>query len=123
MLAGRDFDAAVDFAGFTGQDAQGAIEALSGHTGHYVFINSGQVYLVLDGQAQPDRVPLAEESYRGVLLAEPETHPHRAEWRYGVGKREAEDIFAAAFAATGFPYTALRLPMVEGEGGGIRPGG
>src|SRR5688500_18142762 len=43
LLAGREWDAVVDFAAFTGEDAGRAAEALDGRTGHYVFISTGQV--------------------------------------------------------------------------------
>src|SRR4030095_1243608 len=34
-------------------------------------------------------------------------------WVYGVEKRAAEDLLAEAWTARGFPYTSLRLPMVN----------
>ena len=112
-LSGHSFDAAVDFAIFGGGDAKGAIEALAGRVGHYVFISSGQVYLVRESVARD--APLGEDTYEGPVMQPPEDPHDLAEWRYGVGKREAEDIFASAFTTMGFPCTALRLPMVEGE--------
>jgi nucleoside-diphosphate-sugar epimerase len=36
-------------------------------------------------------------------------------WQYGHDKRQAEDLFAAAWANARFPYTSLRLPMVHSE--------
>jgi nucleoside-diphosphate-sugar epimerase len=50
------------------------------------------------------------------LLPEPDAaHPDHPEWAYGMGKRAAEDVFAAAWARERFPSTRLRLPMVHGE--------
>lgn len=66
-LAGREFDAAVDFAAFRRADAEGAMKALEGRVGHYVVISTGQVYLV---RADPP-VPAREEDYDGPLMAEP----------------------------------------------------
>jgi nucleoside-diphosphate-sugar epimerase len=111
LLAGRSFDAAVDFAAFDGEDAKGAVATLGGNVGHYVQISSGQVYLVREGCPWP----AAERDYTGPLIPEPEDALDQAEWAYGVGKRAAEDALAEAFAATGFPATCLRLPMVDGE--------
>jgi nucleoside-diphosphate-sugar epimerase len=37
------------------------------------------------------------------------------EWLYGIGKRGAEDVLATAWAERQFPYTSLRLPMVNSE--------
>jgi nucleoside-diphosphate-sugar epimerase len=60
-LIGRTFDAAVDFAAYTGDDARGAIETLGqDRVGHYILISTGQVYLVRDrcpGARQLLRVP------------------------------------------------------------------
>jgi nucleoside-diphosphate-sugar epimerase len=112
QLAGRSFDAAVDFAGFRAPDARGAVEALDGRVGHYVFISTGQVYLVRQDCPRPSR----EEDYAGAVLPEPPAgHPDRADWEYGVGKRACEDVLAEAWEGRRFPATRLRLPIVYGE--------
>jgi nucleoside-diphosphate-sugar epimerase len=110
-LGKREFDAAVDFAAYTGDDARGAVEALDGRVGHYVFISSGQVYLVLE-EYNP---PASESDYEGTVIPEPEDAAEREEWRYGVDKRSAEDVLADAWETRRFPATRLRLPMVDGE--------
>ena len=111
LLAGRHFDAAVDFAGYTAADAETAVAVLGGQVGHYVFISSGQVYLVRQDCRRPSR----EEDYAGPLLPEPEDPDDRMHWRYGIDKRQAEDVLSAAWTEQGFPATRLRLPMVNGE--------
>ena len=112
VLAGRRFDAAVDFAAYTGADARSVVETLGdGRVGHYVFISTGQVYLVRDGCPRPAR----ETDYDGTVVPEPSDIRERAGWRYGVGKRAAEDVLAGAWAAQGFPSTRLRIPIVNGE--------
>jgi nucleoside-diphosphate-sugar epimerase len=111
LLARREFDAVVDFAGFVGADADGAVEALRGRVGHYVFISTGQVYLVREGCPSPAR----ESDYAGPLMPEPADAVDQAEWAYGVGKRGCEDRLAAAWSRERFPATCLRIPMVDGE--------
>ncbi len=112
LLAGRSFDAAVDFAAFHEPDARGAVDVLGGGVGHYVFISTGQVYLVRDDCPRPSR----ESDYEGpVMPAPPEGHADRADWEYGVGKRACEDVLAEAWASRLFPSTRLRLPVVYGE--------
>ena len=111
VMSGRRFDAVVDFAVYTASDAHGAVRALRDRTGHYVFISTGQVYLVRHGCPTPAR----ESDFQGPLLAQPVEPTDLENWRYGVEKRAAEDVFAAAFAERSFPYTSLRLPMVHGE--------
>jgi nucleoside-diphosphate-sugar epimerase len=85
---------------------------LEGQVGHYVFISTGQVYLVLD----PRPAVARETDYEGRVVPEPPAgHPDHEDWAYGVGKRASEDVLAEAFARTRFPSTRLRLPMVCGE--------
>jgi nucleoside-diphosphate-sugar epimerase len=112
LLAGRSFDAVVDFAAFEQADARGAVEVLAGRAGHYVFIGTGQVYLVRRDCPRPSR----EGDYAGPLMDAPEPgHPDRREWEYGMGKRACEDVLQEAWARERFPATRLRLPIVYGE--------
>lgn len=111
-LAGRDFDAVVDFTAYTPEELRPLIDALAGRVGHYVMISSGQVYLVLSERRFPSR----EEDYDGEPIPEPEDADDRDEWRYGMGKRGCEDALTEAWSARGFPSTRLRLPMVDGAG-------
>ena len=53
LLAGRSFDAAVDFAAYDGPDGQRAADVLGGRVSHYVVISTGQVYLVREGCPRP----------------------------------------------------------------------
>lgn len=125
-LAGREFDAAVDFAAFQRADAEGVVKALEGRVGHYVLISTGQVYLVRAGfikvggnvgdGASAAPIPAREEDYDGPLMGEPPAgHRDRSDWEYGMGKRACEDVLAAAWSARGFPSTRLRIPIVNGE--------
>lgn len=108
----RDFDLVLDTTTYTGADARSAIEIFAHRVRRYVFISTGQVYLVRQGISRPFR----EESYDGPVMAEP---PRDSEdydaWAYGAWKRDAEDEFSAAFSRGGFPVTTLRLPMVASE--------
>lgn len=111
-LAGRDFDAVVDTTLYTGPEAAGAVELLAGRTGHYVALSSGQVYLVREGL----RRPYPEAGYAGSVMPAPARDSRDwADWKYGVDKRAAEDVLAAAVDERAFPATVLRLPMVHGE--------
>jgi len=111
LLAGRSFDAVVDFAAFVGADAEAAVAALRGRAGHYVFVSTGQVYLVRSGCPSPAR----ESDYAGPVMPEPTDPADGAEWQYGVGKRACEDRLARAWSEERFPSTCLRIPMVDGE--------
>ena len=110
-LTGQTFDAAVDFAAYTGDDARGAVDALRGRVGHYLFIGTGQVYLVREGCPKPAR----ESDYDGPVMTEPTDPADHRDWLYGVGKRDAEDLLARAWDVERFPATRFRLPMINGE--------
>ncbi|MEZ4405514.1 MAG: NAD-dependent epimerase/dehydratase family protein [Polyangiales bacterium] len=108
LLSARAFDATVDLVAYDGTDVGALLPAIrAGRAGHYVFISSGQVYLVREGCPRPSR----EEHYDGAVIPAPSDPADLAEWRYGVGKRDAEDLLADP----ALPVTRLRLPMVNGE--------
>ncbi|MDO8501960.1 MAG: NAD-dependent epimerase/dehydratase family protein [Gemmatimonadaceae bacterium] len=108
----RSFDLIFDATTYTGADARQAIDVFSGRAGRYVFVSSGQVYLVREGLERPFR----EADYAGPVMDEPPRdsadHPS---WLYGADKRDAEDAFMAARSESGFPVMTLRLPMVASE--------
>ncbi len=99
--AGRRFDAAVDFTAYRPEEIPLHLDV-----GHYVFVSSGQVYLVRDGAGVPSR----EQDYDGPLLPRP-SGADEGQWDYGAGKRGCEDLLASH---PSFPSTRLRIPMVYG---------
>jgi len=107
----RQFDLVVDTTLYNGRDAQAIVGLLSGCAGRYVVWSTGQVYLVRTGLVRP----FTESDYDGPLMPEPpEEHVGDNEnWAYGVDKRAAEDVLHEAHAAQGFPYLALRMPMIN----------
>lgn len=106
-LAGKPWDAVVDFALFDGAQAARTARVLQGQVGHYIAISTGQVYLVRD---QVPFAPAKEEDAAGPLMAEPTTDADREGWQYGVDKRAAEEVISAST----LPATRLRIPMVHG---------
>ena len=108
----RSFDLVLDNTTYTEDDARQAVSLFDGRTGRYIFISSGQVYLVRENLARPFR----ESDYDGPVMSEPlrETADYPA-WLYGIEKRLAEQVLSAAFESVSFPVTTLRLPMVASE--------
>ncbi len=109
-IRGRHFDLVLDMTTYNGADAREGVDAFRDRTPRYVFVSSGQVYLVRDAV---DR-PFVEESFEGPVMSAPpveRTSDHES-WKYGVDKRDAEDVFEAAWESENFPVTTLRLPMV-----------
>lgn len=112
-MGSRGFDAVIDTTLYTGADALTTIEALKQRTGHYIFISTGQVYLIRKNLSRPFR----EEDYDGDLITPPppEHESDYRNWLYGINKREAEDHLFQAWDEDGFPITSLRAPMINGE--------
>lgn len=113
ILTGRKFDLVIDTTLYTGAEAEAVVELFAGHVGRYIFLSTGQVYLVRVGAERPYK----EEDYAGTVMAEPSRSDvsEYENWRYGFDKRAAEDVFASAWAKDKFPFTSLRLPMVNSE--------
>ncbi|MDI1443387.1 NAD-dependent epimerase/dehydratase family protein [Polyangium sp. 6x1] len=111
LLQNRHFDAAVDFAAYRAEDTRGAVDALGGRVGHYVFISTGQVYLVREGAPRPSR----EIDYAGPVMPRPTDEDELGNWEYGTGKRDCEDTLVEAFETSRFPSTRIRIPVVNGE--------
>lgn len=112
-FADKGFDLVVDTALYTGAEAEAVVEMAAGRVGRYIFLSTGQVYLVRIGAQRPYR----EDDYSGPVMPEPSLSDESAHsnWLYGFDKRAAEDIFARAWAEKKFPFTSLRLPMVNSE--------
>ncbi len=111
-LAGQSFDAVVDTTLYKQPEAEAITRLLNGRTAHYIFLSSGQVYLVREGIQRP----FSEQDYEGRLMPPPKPATFGyEEWLYGIDKRKAEDVLAAAWAENNFPFTTLRLPMVNSE--------
>ncbi|MEO7368972.1 MAG: NAD-dependent epimerase/dehydratase family protein [Gemmatimonadaceae bacterium] len=106
----RRFDLVLDMTTYNAAEAREGVDAFRDRTGRYVFVSSGQVYLVRDAAQRP----FVEESFAGPVMCAPSPHGNSDydSWKYGVEKRDAEDVFAAAWESEKFPVTTLRLPMV-----------
>jgi nucleoside-diphosphate-sugar epimerase len=102
----------VDTPLYKGAEAEAVVKLLRDRVGHYIFLSTGQVYLVREGLERPFR----EDQYEGRLMPAPKQNTYGyEEWQYGMDKRQAEDSLRAAWEAHRFPYTSLRLPMVNSE--------
>ena len=98
-LAGRGFDAVVDFVAFGPEDVQRDCGAFAGRVGQYVFISSASVY-----QRPPPHYRVTEET--------PLANPY---WQYARDKIAAEEWLRRAHARDGFPVTIVRPSYTYGE--------
>jgi nucleoside-diphosphate-sugar epimerase len=91
-LAGRDFDAVVDWVAYTPEHVRADVGAFRGRIGQYVFISSASAY-----QTPPSRVPVVEST--------PLRNPY---WQYSRDKIACEELLRAAYRDEGFPATIVR---------------
>lgn len=111
-VGSRKFDLIFDTTTYTGAEARQAVEVFGERANRYVFVSSGQVYLVREDLSRPFR----EEDYDGPVMRAPTNDSaDYPSWLYGADKRDAEDVFMGAREKTRFPVTTLRLPMVASE--------
>lgn len=111
-LSGRSFGVVIDMALYNGADAKTITGLLEDRVGHYIFLSTGQIYLV----HQADIRPFTEEASEQPLLLAPLLNTRDYdEWLYGVEKSQAEKILLRAWHDQGFPVTIFRLPMVNSE--------
>jgi nucleoside-diphosphate-sugar epimerase len=112
-LGEREFELVVDTTLYKGRDAEAIVDLLLNRTGRYIFISTGQVYLVRVGVEGPYR----EEDYAGAVMpAPPQSAAYDYDnWVYGFEKRAAEDVLLHGWKERQFPVTMLRLPMVNSE--------
>ena len=95
-LAGRGFDAVVNFIAFDADDVRRDSAAFSGKTAQYVFISSAAIY-----EKPPRHHVITEDT--------PRANPY---WDYARKKIAAED---ALLQARGFPATIVRPCYTYGE--------
>ena len=112
-VGNREFDLVVDTTLYNGADARRVLDIFSGRIGRYIFISTGQVYLVRTGLQRPFREP----DYPGPVMPAPleSNQMDYKNWVYGVEKRAAEDVLIRGWEDRKFPFTTLRLPMVNSE--------
>jgi nucleoside-diphosphate-sugar epimerase len=91
-LAGRTFDAVVDWVAYKPEHVEADIELFRGRTGQYVFISSASAY-----QKPPSSLPITE----ATLLDNPF-------WQYSRDKIACEERLVRAFREEKFPYTIIR---------------
>lgn len=92
LLAGRRFDAVVDFIAFTPEDIERDLRLFKGRTGQFVFISSASAY---------------QKPVRHYLIGE-ETPLENPYWEYSRNKIAIEDRLMQSYRADGFPVTIVR---------------
>ena len=100
FLAGRSFDAVVDWIAFHPNDIERDLRLFRGRTGQFVFISSASVY-----QKPPQNYFITEDT--------PLENPF---WDYSQNKIACERRLTQARAQEGFPVTIVRPTLTYGPG-------
>lgn len=101
MAEAGPFDCIIDMVCFTPEEAESAVRAFRGRTGHYVFCSTVDVYT-----KQPSVLPIREETPREPLPSFP----------YAYRKAACERILETAHERGDFPVTLIRPAYTYGEG-------
>jgi nucleoside-diphosphate-sugar epimerase len=99
ILAGRHFDAVVDWIAYTPAHIERDLRLFSGRTGQFVFVSSASAY----------QKPL--ENWL-ITEATPLANPF---WDYSRGKIACEERLMAAYAGDAFPVTIVRPSLTYGD--------
>ncbi len=98
-LAGRHFDAVVDWVAFTAADVERDLRLFAGRTEQFVFISSASAY-----QKPPQSWLISEST--------PLDNPF---WAYSRDKIACEERLDRAFREEGFPLTVVRPSLTYGD--------
>lgn len=113
-LEGQRFDLTVDLLAYDGAQVSELFAVPRFSPGRLLMISTGQVYLVTD-RPPPHR----EEDFDAPEIDEPEPETRAwHNWKYGVGKREAERTLRREASERAIEAMALRVPVVQGESDG-----
>jgi len=91
-LAGRQFDAVVDWIAYEPEHVAADLELFRGRVGQFIFISSAAVY-----HHPPPALPVTESS-----------PVHNPDWPYSFRKIQCEDLLMEAYRDEGFPVTIVR---------------
>lgn len=98
-LAGRQWDAVVDFVAFTPADLEQRLALFRGHVGQFVFISSASAY----------QKPL---SHYLITESTPLANPL---WEYSRNKIACEELLLRAYREQAFPITIVRPSLTYGD--------
>lgn len=100
LLAGREFDAVVDFIAFTPEHISQDIDLFRDSARQFIFISSASVY------HKPPRHYIITES----------TPAYNPFWRYAQEKIACEELLQREYRAAGFPVTIVRPSHTYSDG-------
>lgn len=104
----RKFDAVIDLIAYDPEDAEVCERTFRDHIGQYIFISTGQVYLVTENKNLPAR---EEDFFQDLIPCPPGEEPA---YEYGIKKRQIEIFLREQYSFRKFPAVSLRCPIIHG---------
>jgi len=104
----RTFDAVIDLIGYDLEDVKICEQTFRNCIGQYIFISTGQVYLVTEN----NNLPAKEEDFYQKLIPCPPGE--EAAYEYGIKKREIEYFLLDQNIYRNLPTVNLRCPVIHG---------
>jgi nucleoside-diphosphate-sugar epimerase len=108
QFQGQKYDVLIDLIGYHPLELEVAEKTFRDHIGLYVFISTGQVYLVTENKNWPAR----EEDFYQPLIPCPSGE--ELPYEYGMKKRECELLLEERFRSRKFPAVRFRCPVIHG---------
>jgi nucleoside-diphosphate-sugar epimerase len=108
LFHSRKFDAVIDLIAYDPEDVEVSERTFRDHIGQYIFISSGQVYLVTKNKNLPAR---EDDIYQNLIPCPP---GEEAAYEYGVKKRQIELFLQEQYSFRKFPSVSLRCPIIHG---------
>ena len=104
----KNFDAIIDLIGYNLADIKICEQIFRNRIGQYIFISTGQVYLVTENKNQPAK---EEDFFQKVIDCPP---GEEAAYEYGINKRAIEYFLMDQNIYRNFPSVSLRCPIIHG---------
>ena len=104
----KNFDAVIDLIGYNLEDVKICEQTFSNRIGQYIFISTGQVYLITENKNQPAK----EEDFFQKVIDCPSGE--EAAYEYGLNKRAIEYFLMDQNVYQNFPSVSLRCPIIHG---------
>ncbi len=110
IFHGKRYDVVIDLIGYDPEEVKLAEKTFRNFIGQYIFISTGQVYLVTENK----RLPCREDDFYQELIPCPPGEEDAYE--YGINKRKIEIFLEERYKMNGFPSVRFRCPVIHGTG-------
>jgi nucleoside-diphosphate-sugar epimerase len=104
----KTFDAVIDLIAYDLEDVEVSERTFRNNIGQYLFMSTGQVYLVTKNK----NLPASEEDFFQDIIPCPPGE--NSAYEYGIRKRKIEIFLKEQYSFRKFPAISLRCPIIHG---------